>query len=176
MRKIRRPPTFQSSGQWCPSRSEETKCGCSLPLSTPPGWKGGWGDRGGKPQWCPPNLRKSRNTQTPKAVAATAPFQSAAGIPTGARPVEAQPKRQNQMWLLAPLSPAGREGLGESGQKAHVFVKRRHGSRLGLPPLARVCPEGRSSAVIDQLFFGRSPCPTLPQALFFPPPWRPWPA
>jgi len=34
-------------GQWCRSRRDETKCGCSLPLSTPLGWKGGRGDRGG---------------------------------------------------------------------------------------------------------------------------------
>ncbi len=36
-----------------------------------------------------PNLRKNRSAQTPKAVAATAPRISAAGVPTGAKPVEA---------------------------------------------------------------------------------------
>ncbi len=52
-----------NSRQWCLGRCDELKCGCSLPLSSPLGrrggwgvwrgktdpqrWKGGWGDRGG---------------------------------------------------------------------------------------------------------------------------------
>ncbi len=55
----------------------------------------------------------------PEAVAATAQFLRVVGRPTGATPVQAQSVRQNQMWLLAPLSrPAGERGVGgESGKK-----------------------------------------------------------
>ena len=65
---------------------------------------------------------RDRCAQTPKAVAATAPLLNVAGIPTGSNPVVAQPKRRNQMGLLAPLSrPLGERATGgESGKNAQT--------------------------------------------------------
>ena len=48
------------SGQWCRSRGDKIKCGCSLPLSSPPGRKGGWGDRRGLHPVVGPASRRRR--------------------------------------------------------------------------------------------------------------------